>query len=67
MDDKIIQILKEGEKSSTEIASILNRNYYDVLKLLEELESNNKIKRITMGKFTFWRLNNGKEIQNTPS
>lgn len=56
MEYKILDILKNGEKSSTEISSLLNRNYYDCLKLLEKLETEDKIIKIQMGKFTFWRL-----------
>ncbi|HEY0090088.1 MAG TPA: FaeA/PapI family transcriptional regulator [Candidatus Lokiarchaeia archaeon] len=56
MKTKILNFLKRGEKSTTEIASVINRNYYSVLRLLEELEGENKILRISVRKFTFWRI-----------
>lgn len=61
MENKILEILKEGEKTTTEISSIIRRNYYDVVRILEDLESKKKLEKIEMGKFTFWRLTkNGK-------
>lgn len=52
-DKKLREILKEGEKSTTEIASILNSNHYTTLSILE----NSKIiEKIQVGKYTFWRL-----------
>lgn len=56
MKDKIIEFLKEGEKSTSEITSFINRNYYDGLRFLEELEKEGIILRINLNKFTFWRL-----------
>ena len=58
MEERILEILKEGEKSSSEITSLLSRGYYDVLKILKKLELENKIIKIEMGKYTFWRLKN---------
>lgn len=52
----ILIYLKKGDKSTTSIANQFNRNIYDALKLLEELEKKGKIERITMGRFTYWRL-----------
>lgn len=61
MENKILEILKDGEKTTTEISAIIRRNYYDVVRLLEDLESKKKLEKIEMGKFTFWRLiKNGK-------
>lgn len=60
--EKILNSLKEREKSTSEIASITSKNYYDCLRLLQELESENLIEKIEVGKFTFWKLKNGKEI-----
>lgn len=58
MKNTILKTLKKGEKSTTEISNILNRNHYDTLKILEELETEKKIEKIEVGKFTFWRLKN---------
>ena len=58
MEEKILEILKKGEKSTTEISNLINRNHYNTLKILEELEKNNLIKKIEIGKYTFWRLLN---------
>lgn len=56
--NKILEILKGGEKSTTELSSIINRDYYYCIKLLEELEKENLIVKIEVGKFTFWKLEN---------
>ena len=63
--NKILEILKEGEKSTTELSSIINRDYYYCIKLLEELKKEDLIIKIEIGKFTFWKLKN--EIQNNSS
>jgi len=55
-NDLVLDILKDGEKSTTEIASKLKRNYYDCIQILEELLSQNKIEKVEVGKYTFWRL-----------
>ena len=59
---KIINFLKDGEKSTTDISHNINRNFYDTNKLLEKLETENRVEKIEVGKFTFWRLINGEEI-----
>lgn len=56
MKNDILKYLKRGEKSTTDIANLINRNHYATLRLLEELEDEKKIERICTGKFTFWRL-----------
>lgn len=57
---EIVSILKDKEISSTEISSLINRNYHDALKILEELESEGIISKIEVGnKYTFWKLKNG--------
>jgi hypothetical protein len=53
---KILNFLKERDRSTTSIANLFNRNFYDALKFLEELEKKKKVQKITMGKFTYWRL-----------
>jgi predicted transcriptional regulator len=61
--EEILNNLKKREKSTSEIASIISKNYYDCLRLLQELESENLIEKIEVGNFTFWKLKkNGKEI-----
>lgn len=56
--NKILEILKEGEKSTTELSSVINRDYYYCIRLLEELEKEKLIMKIEVGKFTFWKLKN---------
>ncbi len=56
IDQKVINCLSDGEKSSTQIASILNKNYYDCLKILEQMQSENKIIKTTIGSYTFWKI-----------
>lgn len=56
---KILNILKEGEKSTSEVSSIINRNYYQSLSILEKLFEENKIEKIEKNKYTFWRINDG--------
>lgn len=53
---KILTYLKNQAKSTTSVANQFNRNIYDARKLLEELEKQGKVERITMGRFTYWRL-----------
>ena len=61
MKEKILEILKDGECPSAKIASILNRGYYEVLKVLEELRIKNKIQKISLGRATFWKLKSEKD------
>lgn len=53
---KIIEVLKEGEKSASEISVKIGRNFYITLELLEELELENMIEKIEVGKHTIWRI-----------
>ena len=53
---KILKILKEGEKSTTEIASKINRNYYDTVNFLKELKKEEEIRMIKINKYTRWEL-----------
>ena len=52
---KIIELLDDTEKSTTELASLLNRNHYDVVEFLEEMEKLGIIEKIEISKFTFWK------------
>ena len=56
VEQKIMELLKEGEKSTTEISNNLHRNFYDTNQFLEELEKENKIQKIELNKFTFWKI-----------
>jgi len=56
IEEKILKLIKDTEKSTTEISSFLNRNYYFTLKILEKFEKEKIIERIRVGKFTFWRI-----------
>jgi len=53
---KVIDFLENKDKSSTEITSHLGRDYYFVLKLLEEMEGEGIIEKLEVGKFTYWRV-----------
>jgi len=53
---RILELLKQGEKSTSEITSLLNRNYYDVIQILEEMARENLIKKINIKSFTYWKL-----------
>jgi predicted transcriptional regulator len=56
---KIIELLDDTEKSTTELASLLNRNHYDVVEFLEEMEKEGIIQKIEISKFTFWKNKHG--------
>jgi Mn-dependent DtxR family transcriptional regulator len=61
--EEILNFLAEKtETSTTEIASKMNRGYYDTLKFLEELESEGIIEKIKLNKYTFWKVKNGQKI-----
>ena len=53
--EKILEFISEGEKSTSDIASYLSRNYYDVMKMMEQLEEEDCVIRIEVSKFTFWK------------
>jgi predicted transcriptional regulator len=55
--EEIINFLKEGEKSSSEIASHINKNYYDTLKILDDLEKKGILLKMELGRYTYWKLN----------
>lgn len=58
--EKIINFLKDGEKSTSEIASHLSKNYYDTIKILEDLKSKKIILKIELGRYTYWKI---KEVE----
>jgi transposase len=61
----ILKEIKLNEKSTSEIASIINRDYYFTLKLLAELQHEGKIIKKEIGsKYTYWAL---KEAENENS
>ncbi|KKK98053.1 hypothetical protein LCGC14_2646630 [marine sediment metagenome] len=51
-----VKILKRGQKSLTEIANMLGRNHYVVQEVLDSLEGDRKIEKITIKRFTFYEL-----------
>ena len=60
-EEKAIKWLKEFKRlSSSRFVGLLGLDYGSVLKLLEKLESENKIIREEETKATYWRLNDGK-------
>jgi len=56
IEEKILKVLREGEKSASEISVKIGRNFYVTLELLEKLKSENKIEKLKIGKHTFWRI-----------
>jgi len=54
--EQILKVLENCEKSTTEIAFLINKNYYSTLQLLEKLEKEKKIKKTKINKYTFWRI-----------
>ena len=51
-----IKILKRGQNSITEIAAILGRNHYVVQEVLDSLEGDRKVEKVTIKRFTFYEL-----------
>jgi predicted transcriptional regulator len=60
----IIDILKKSENpiSTTEISSIISRDFYFTSRLLDDMASENLIKKISVNKFTYWDSQDGKRI-----
>lgn len=55
-----LDLLKGTEKSTSEIASLLSRDFYFTTRLLEEMEKENLLIKIEIKNFTYWKLKNGK-------
>ncbi len=52
-----LNILKRGQKSITEISTLLGRNHYATIEVLDSLEADRKIDKIIIkNKFTFYEL-----------
>ncbi len=49
-----LEILKRGQKSITLISTLLRRNYYTTVEILDSLEDDGKVDKITINKFTFY-------------
>lgn len=56
IEKRILALLKEGKKSTSEISAIINRNYYYTLGALVDLEYEKKVKKEEEGSYTFWKL-----------
>jgi|GEM_PF-4670217 len=54
--EDILNILKEGKKSTSEISSRIKRNHWDTLAMLNTILLNKKIKKIEEGNYTYWEL-----------
>lgn len=57
-----LDFLKDTEKSTSEIASLLSRDFYFTARLLEEMEKEDLLIKIEIKNFTYWKIKNGKEI-----
>ncbi len=50
-----LKILKRGQKSITEISTLLGRNHYATVEVLDSLEADRKVDKIIIkNKFTFY-------------
>jgi len=58
MKEKILEILKRGEMTTTAISEYLKENYWKTYALLQELEKEGKIIREKKPHQTFWHLAN---------
>lgn len=66
---KIIQFLREGEKTASEISGYLGINYYKLLRLLKEMEEEKCMDVLTFRKKRYYKLikfcfGNSKEFSN---
>ena len=60
---RVLEILKDNsEKSTSEIASLLSRDFYFTSRLLEDMEKEGLLIKLEVKNFTYWRLKDGKEI-----
>jgi len=59
---KVLEFLKDTEKSTSEISSLLSRDFYFTLRLLEEMKEENLLEKIEIKNFNYWKIKNGKEI-----
>lgn len=59
-EERVLKILEDGfEKSTSEIASILSRDFYYTTRLLEEMTLKNLLIKIEIKSFTYWKIKNG--------
>ena len=63
--ERVLEILGEGsEKSTSEIASMISRDFYFTERLLDDMERDKLLIKTKLKNFTYWKLYDGKEIQN---
>lgn len=55
-ENQVINFLGTNQKSTSEITSEISRDYYFVLKLLEGMEDKGLVEKISLGRFTYWKL-----------
>ena len=60
--EQILKLLKEP-KSTTEIAETLKINYYRIKNLLKEMESEKRITKTVMGRYTYWRKTTDERLE----
>lgn len=59
-EEKILKELKKRKDQSTSyLAGVANIDYNYALKILKRLEKENKVTKISVKKFNFWRLKSG--------
>jgi len=55
-ENRVFQVIAEGEKSSSEISKLICLNYYDTLELLKRMEEAKLIIKTNLKRFNFWKL-----------
>jgi len=56
---RVLEFLKNNEKSTSEIASLLSRDFYFTSRLLDEMEKEGLLKKLEIKNFTYWKIKNG--------
>jgi len=54
--EKILELLKDGEKSASEISVKIGRNWYVTNEILEEMVNEGLIIKLEIGKHVLWKL-----------
>lgn len=56
IEEKILEVLKEGEKSASEISVKISRNWYITNETLEKMREEGIIIKLEVGKHILWKL-----------
>lgn len=55
---RVLEFLKDNEKSTSEIASLLSRDFYFTARLLDEMEKEGLLDKNEIKNFTYWKIKN---------